>query len=214
MSTKTTNYNLTKPAQTDYYNVDDFNNNFDIIDTELKANTNHTHTASSITGGVLPVSRGGTGQSAIDTAPTQGSAKMVTSGAVYSAVNAAGLANNVHRLRVTVDGNYSSAGSNALIINNTEKLSSVNKYETGDIVFVTFIMEETTITENSDYSISLKDDVFDGKLGAAAIYCIDNNGGVSNMTAGMLPKNKNAVFTIMCTLRKLSSTQVCLYVYN
>ena len=32
MSTKTENYNLTKPAQTDYYNVDDFNNNFDIID--------------------------------------------------------------------------------------------------------------------------------------------------------------------------------------
>ena len=26
MSTKTENYNLTKPAQTDYYNVDDFNN--------------------------------------------------------------------------------------------------------------------------------------------------------------------------------------------
>ena len=36
MSSKTTNYNLTKPAQSDFYNVDDFNDNADIIDAELK----------------------------------------------------------------------------------------------------------------------------------------------------------------------------------
>lgn len=36
MSTNTTNYGLTKPAQSDFYNVDDFNGNFDIIDEEIK----------------------------------------------------------------------------------------------------------------------------------------------------------------------------------
>ena len=36
MSSKTTNYSLTKPAQSDFYNVDDFNDNADIIDAELK----------------------------------------------------------------------------------------------------------------------------------------------------------------------------------
>lgn len=36
MSAKTTNYSLTKPAQSDFYNVDDFNDNADIIDTEIK----------------------------------------------------------------------------------------------------------------------------------------------------------------------------------
>ncbi|MDO4301266.1 MAG: hypothetical protein Q4D26_07750 [Clostridia bacterium] len=40
MATKTTNYKLTKPAQTDYYNVNDFNNNMDIIDATVKANSN------------------------------------------------------------------------------------------------------------------------------------------------------------------------------
>ncbi len=39
MSSKTMNYNLTKPAQSDFYNVDDFNDNADIIDTELKKNS-------------------------------------------------------------------------------------------------------------------------------------------------------------------------------
>ena len=43
--------------------------------------------ASQIASGTLPVSRGGTGQAAVDTTPTQGSDKMVTSGGVYTALN-------------------------------------------------------------------------------------------------------------------------------
>lgn len=38
--TTTTNYGLNKPAQTDNYNVDDFNKNADTIDEQLKANAN------------------------------------------------------------------------------------------------------------------------------------------------------------------------------
>lgn len=38
----TTNYNLKKPEGTNYYNVNDFNDNMDVIDTELKKNSNHT----------------------------------------------------------------------------------------------------------------------------------------------------------------------------
>lgn len=36
MSTKTANYNMTLPAQDEYYNVDIFNDNYEIIDGELK----------------------------------------------------------------------------------------------------------------------------------------------------------------------------------
>lgn len=36
MATYTTNYNLKKPADSDFINVADFNGNFDTIDTELK----------------------------------------------------------------------------------------------------------------------------------------------------------------------------------
>ena len=36
MATKTPNYGLTKPAGSDYYNVEDFNGNADLIDAALK----------------------------------------------------------------------------------------------------------------------------------------------------------------------------------
>lgn len=36
MATKTPNYGLTKPAGSDYYNVEDFNDNADLIDAALK----------------------------------------------------------------------------------------------------------------------------------------------------------------------------------
>lgn len=55
MSTKTTNLNLIKPAQNDFYNVDDFNNNMDKIDEAIvgKSDTSHTHNyaGSTIAGG-------------------------------------------------------------------------------------------------------------------------------------------------------------------
>jgi hypothetical protein len=41
MASKTTNYNLTKPAAEDFYNIDVFNANADIIDTELKKVNNN-----------------------------------------------------------------------------------------------------------------------------------------------------------------------------
>ena len=44
--------------------------------------------ASQITAGALPVSRGGTGENAVDTTPTSGSPRMVTSGGVYAALRA------------------------------------------------------------------------------------------------------------------------------
>ncbi|MCI1958823.1 MAG: hypothetical protein LKJ25_04270 [Clostridia bacterium] len=82
MATNTTNYNLTKPAQDDFYNVDDFNNNADIIDTQMKANADKADAAlpaSDFTGAnvltklaadnsVVPVKNGGTGASSSSSA--------------------------------------------------------------------------------------------------------------------------------------------------
>jgi hypothetical protein len=45
-----------------------------------------TFNTSQITNGTLPVARGGTGQSSVDTTPTSNSSKMVTSGGVYNAL--------------------------------------------------------------------------------------------------------------------------------
>lgn len=59
MADYTTNYNLKKPADTDFYDVADFNGNADIIDTAL--NSKLEKDLSNISGGAVPVANGGTG---------------------------------------------------------------------------------------------------------------------------------------------------------
>ena len=96
MAEYTENYNLKKPAQEDFYNVDDFNNNADIIDSQLKAVSdkatsalpyssytaadilNKLKTVDGVNSGlysdlfkgksVIPVVNGGTGATTVDTA--------------------------------------------------------------------------------------------------------------------------------------------------
>lgn len=55
---------------------------------------NHEHSAGDIKSGTLSVERGGTGNTSVDTTPTSGSTKMVTSGGVYTALS--GKANESH----------------------------------------------------------------------------------------------------------------------
>lgn len=52
-----------------------------------KAESSHNHAATEITSGTLSVARGGTGNTSVDTTPTSGSTKMVTSGGVYTALS-------------------------------------------------------------------------------------------------------------------------------
>lgn len=73
MAIKTENLNLTKPAQGDEYNVDDFNNNFNLLDEFAGTSqknvenlndtvTNHRHNLEdSKIVGILPLAKGGTG---------------------------------------------------------------------------------------------------------------------------------------------------------
>lgn len=69
------------------------------------AESGHKHSASDINSGVLPVARGGTGNSSVDTTPTNGSTKMVTSGGVYAALD--GKANADHTHSEYADSNHS-----------------------------------------------------------------------------------------------------------
>ena len=61
-----------------------------------KAAATHTHAASDITSGTLPVARGGTGNTSVDTTPTSGSTKMVTSGGIYTALSGKAAATHTH----------------------------------------------------------------------------------------------------------------------
>jgi hypothetical protein len=64
MANKTTNYGLTKPLQTEFYDIDVHNANMDIIDTQLKNINNKFNGLSTDAGdmtGILPIAHGGTG---------------------------------------------------------------------------------------------------------------------------------------------------------
>ena len=59
MADYTENYNLKKPSPTDFYNIEDFNSNADIIDEALNNKLNSDF--SNVSGGAVPISNGGTG---------------------------------------------------------------------------------------------------------------------------------------------------------
>ena len=59
MASYTPNYNLKKPSQDDFFDVDDFNGNSDIIDTALNGKLNTDF--SNISGGAIAIANGGTG---------------------------------------------------------------------------------------------------------------------------------------------------------
>ena len=60
------------------------------------AASSHNHSAANITSGTLPTSRGGTGNTTVDTTPTSGSTKMVTSGGVYTALSGKAASSHNH----------------------------------------------------------------------------------------------------------------------
>ena len=66
--------------------------------------------------GVVSVAHGGTGNSSVDTTPTSGSTKMVTSGGVYDAINALEISSNPVTIETQSTGNsYISATSMSTI---------------------------------------------------------------------------------------------------
>lgn len=86
MSSTTTNYNLKKPDETDFYNIDDFNGNVDTIDAALaaKSDNDHTHSAEDVTSGTLNIARipTGTTSSTVALGDHTHSAEDVTSGSL------------------------------------------------------------------------------------------------------------------------------------
>lgn len=59
MANYTENYNLKKPDRTDFYSVQDFNDNADIIDAALDDKLNKDF--SNVSSGAVPITNGGTG---------------------------------------------------------------------------------------------------------------------------------------------------------
>lgn len=59
MANYTENYNLKKPDRTDFYSVQDFNDNADIIDAALDDKLNKDF--SNVSSGAIPIANGGTG---------------------------------------------------------------------------------------------------------------------------------------------------------
>lgn len=93
MSTYTTNYNMTKPEAGDFVDIDVLNDNFDIIDDQLKDNADDIADKQD--------------RLTFDAAPTSGSGNPVTSAGVYDAIQevSTALANEASTARAAEGAN-------------------------------------------------------------------------------------------------------------
>ena len=96
------------------------------------ANKNNPHsvTLAQVLGGggssVIPVSNGGTGNSSVDTTPTQNSTKMVTSGGVYTALSGKAASSHNHSAANITSGTLPLSRGG---LGRTSKTTTSNDYE-------------------------------------------------------------------------------------
>ena len=96
------------------------------------ANKNNPHsvTLAQVLGGggssVIPVANGGTGNSSVDTTPTQNSTKMVTSGGVYTALSGKAASSHNHSASNITSGTLPLSRGG---LGRTSKITTSNDYE-------------------------------------------------------------------------------------
>ena len=106
------------------------------------ANKNNPHavTLAQVLGGggssVIPVANGGTGNSSVDTTPTQNSTKMVTSGGVYTALSGKAASSHNHSASNITSGTLPLSRGG---LGRTAKTTSSNDYEFRAIKFQTTV---------------------------------------------------------------------------
>lgn len=160
-----------------------------------KADSSHTHSASDITSGTLPVTRGGTGNTSVDTTPTSGSTKMVTSGGVYTALSnylplsggtLTGKLNISRTINVTflnTNYNYSirntNVGTSSSSSNNAFKIVETNNDDNTESII--FLKNSSLSYIESDYGFhSAQEIVSENKVYSAALELAtgaETNGG-------------------------------------
>lgn len=109
MADYTENYNLKKPDRTDFYSVQDFNDNADIIDAALNDKLNKDF--SNASGGVIPITSGGTGNSAgyIRTGQKENTSVGDKATCEGFLTTASGLCSHAEGYNTTASGEYSHA---------------------------------------------------------------------------------------------------------
>ena len=68
--TETANYKLKQPSAEDFYNIEDFNGNMDILDTQLKSQEEAIAQKAPLESGAVPIASGGTGAATAEQALT------------------------------------------------------------------------------------------------------------------------------------------------
>jgi hypothetical protein len=101
-----------------------------IADHTASTNNPHKVTLAQVLGGggssVIPVANGGTGNSSVDTTPTQNSAKMVTSGGVYTALSGKAASSHNHSASNITSGTLTLARGG---LGRTTKTTTSSDYE-------------------------------------------------------------------------------------
>lgn len=182
----TQNIKLKKPDYTDIADINIINSNMDLIDSNIallknnKADNGHNHSLNSLNiTGTLPISKGGTGASTavsartnlglgtaatrgVATAVASGNTNLVTSGAVYSAINTLNINNRTHIVVATFDTknplkanvDYTCTSTNASSVLKTA-INAVAQGGTVELLDGTYNLQysETAIELNKDINI-------------------------------------------------------------
>lgn len=121
-------------ADTNAYLEGRFDKKADLVNGKVPSNqlpemnyapTSHNHSASEITSGTLAVARGGTGNTSVDTTPTSGSTKMVTSGGVYTALAGKAASSHNHAASEITSGTLAVARGGTGVTANPSMLTNL-----------------------------------------------------------------------------------------
>ena len=199
MADYTENYNLKKPDRIDFYSIQDFNDNADVIDNTLNDKLNKDF--SNISSGVIPIINGGTGATTVAQALSNLEALPLSGGTLTGDLRLKPTSSNYGSKINFGDGDY------AYIKENTDdnleiKARGINFAVTGGY-------DKLTISTNPEPTTDQKKNIFtnDGYIEQNLVKnygLLGDNGVLRNQDVlsyvDSLPENQCGVFTVVgCT---------------
>lgn len=159
-----------------------------------KSDLGHKHDAADVTTGILAVSRGGTGNGSVDTTPTAGSTKMVTSGGLKTAFDGKSDVGHAHSASDITSGVLAPefGGTGGAAMDTTPTANSTNGVTSGAVAAALAGKANASHTHNaSDISAGILP-VVRGGTGASSLNGTDYGtakardiyAGTSGMTSG------------------------------
>lgn len=165
---------------------------------DTKAASSHKHSTSDITSGTLPVARGGTGNTTVDTTPTSGSTKMVTSGGIYTALAGKAALEHTHDyVPISRTINSKALSSNITLSANDVGAVPTSRTVNGKVLNANITLSASDVGAAASSHTHTKSQITDFPT---AMTPTAHNQAASTITAGTLAGKVNANATAAATV--------------